>query len=169
MSYAAMSPRESTLAGMIFFVVLFVSGCSSVGAVRQVSEQNKDPGFTYDGTYSVVVNHRGGRQQFGNGWSVDCGPRNFTSTFNVKESEVSWRVGDKTTATSYVDKEGKFRLQAPLDWKFGVTGGTASTDKMEIVLQGVVSEDEMRGKLTYAIAQFNGRGCSYPLQITAAG
>jgi len=142
-----------------------LSGCSSLGVVKQVSENDKDPSFSYDGSYMASVNSRGGRQFLGNGWSIDCSARDFRTEISVNSSEVSWRFGDEEIK-AYVDRNGKFKLVAPLDAKLNVTGGTSSDDRMQAVLQGVIHADVMTGRFVYAASQFNGRGCTYPVSYS---
>lgn len=168
MLYTGLSSKKYSVLGLVIFVTTAIGGCGTRGVLWEVSEENKDPLFTYDGAYNIEVVHRGGRQEMGNGWSINCGPTDFTMRVSVKNSEVSWRF-DGQSISSYVDRNGKFRLEAPLDWKNRNTSGVASIDSMEAVLQGVIHADYMEGRFVYARAQFNGRGCTYPVKISQVG
>lgn len=142
-----------------------LSACSSMGTgvKKATKEDAKDPSFTYDGRYALEVDHPGGRQQLTGNWFINCSPRKFRNIISVKNSEVSYKWNEETTINGYVDRDGRFRLSQVMDWKTGVTGGVASDGQTSAVVQGVLNEDVMSGRLVYSQREHSGRGCSYPI------
>ena len=142
------------------------TGCAG-GVSFAVKEQDKDLTNSYDGAYIATVKHPGGRQSMGNNWTNNCSAQDFTTQIQVAESEVTWRWDKDTLLQGYVDKDGRFRIEEGL-------GNTAkantvmSDNSVSVILQGILNDEEMAGRLVYGMGQFNGRGCSYPVSYQPA-
>jgi hypothetical protein len=156
-------PLNSIVAALICGATL--SACAGLGAgVKSATkEDDKDPLFTYDGRYALEVDHPGGRQQLTGNWFINCSPRKFRNIFSVKNSEVSYKLGEEATVKGYVDRDGRFRLSRVMDWKTGVSGGIASDGQTSAVVQGILRDDVMSGRLLFAQREHSGLGCSYPI------
>ena len=137
-----------------------LSGCAG-GVAIAVKEQNKDPANSYDGRYVATVKHPGGTQHMGGNWINNCGAQDFSAPIDVSDSEVSLRWNEDVTLKGFVDKNGRFRMQQLLGNTARARGTIMLDDSVTVILQGVLSDDEMVGRLVYGIGQFNGRGCSY--------
>ena len=80
---------------------------------------------------------------------------------------MTWRWDKDTLLQGYVDKDGRFRIEEGL-------GNTAkantvmSDNSVSVILQGILNDEEMAGRLVYGMGQFNGRGCSYPVSYQPA-
>lgn len=165
--FAGLASRRWLSATLSIICAVLASACGPGGVHKQVRPNDKDPLFIYDGNYRATVKHRGGRQEMGNGWYIDCNSVNYTIPIKIANSVVTWQVDDDTETKTYVDRNGKFRLEQPLDADMRVIGGVASDGRRTMVIQGIVHRDRMEGRFVYEVAQFNGRGCTYPVEYTA--
>ena len=152
---------------VLIFTATMLTGCAG-GVALAIKEQNKDPTNSYDGAYVATVKHPGGKQNMGRQWTSNCGPRDFNAPINVSDSEVSLRWNDDTTLEGFVDKDGRFRMEEPLSTPAKSRTTIMSDPSMTIILQGILSDDEMVGQLVYGVGQFNGHGCSYPVSYSAS-
>jgi hypothetical protein len=134
-----------------------------------VKESDKDASGRYDGTYALSVKHPGGRQQLGNNWYNNCSARTINGNLIIKDSKVTWKTSEDSEAQGYINSEGKFRLEQPLDPDQNAKGtGTVLSDgSITLILQGDLGNDKMKGLLVFGIAQFNKRGCGYPVTYSA--
>lgn len=148
---------------MIAAVIFMLGGCAgTVGFM--VPESDKDPAFSFDGAYTLEVDHPGGRQEMSSGWFSKCQAEKITAGFTIKDSKISWPVNN-SVAEGFVNKNGEFRLEKLLDGE--VKGTTTLSDgSVTLILQGDVSENTMKGLLVYGVAQFTNRGCSYPVSYS---
>lgn len=154
---------KSTVVALVCAATLTACAGTGVGVRKATSENNKDPSFSYDGNYALEVNHPGGRQQLTGNWYINCSARKFRDTISVKNSQVLLQWREDAPMKGYVDRDGRFRLTQVMDWKTGVTGGVASDGQTSAVVQGVLHNDVMAGRLVYAQREHNGLGCSYPI------
>ena len=161
-----MNTKFNNLSAFIVTSVL-ASGCAG-GVSVAVKEQDKDPSNSYDGIYMATVDHPGGRQNMGNNWFNTCGAQDFASPISVKGSEVTWQWDEDTPIKGFVDTNGRFRINHPLGDVARATNTVLSNNSVTVVLQGVLNEDSMEGRLVFAMGQFNGRGCTYPVSYQAS-
>lgn len=145
-------------------LLLSISGCAGL-VVSQVSESEKDQTFSYDGTYAGVVKHAGGRQEMGNRWFTKCSAQDFTARVTIKDSVVTWRWGDGVELQGFINAEGRFRIEQELERKTKGRTQIMSDGTVTAVLQGDLGSESMKGRFVYAVAQFNGNGCTYPVSF----
>lgn len=141
-------------------VALLISSCSGT-LTSMVKESDKDPADSFDGDFVLTVKSPGGRQELGNGWFVKCGAHDFSDKLTIHKSKVGWRVDGKYAKVGFINADGKFRLEHPLDGDTKGIGLTMSDGSRTLILEGDLSEDTLKGRMTYGVAQFNNRGCSY--------
>ena len=146
---------------------VFMAGCAG-GVSTAVKEENKAPANRYDGNYVATVDHPGGRQSMGNNWYNNCGARNFNAPFTVVDRQATWRWDKDTSVQAFVDSDGRFRLEHALGDVATTSRGTLSNNSVTFILQGILSDDNMVGRLVYGMGKFNGRGCSYPVSYRPA-
>lgn len=151
----------------ILLLLAFVSGCAGV-VTKQVSESDKDPSNSFDGTYLGVVKHPGGRQEMGSGWYTQCSARDFKARVTVRKSAIKWQWDDDNALTGFVDSEGRFRIEHELERKTTGRGSVMSDGTVTAVLQGDLRSKTMKGRFVFAVAQFAGNGCTYPVNFERA-
>lgn len=159
-------PARSIMA--IVSLCAALSGCAGI-VDKQVSEENKDPTFQYDGLYSAIVNHPGGIQYIQQ-WQMNCGAQEFEFEFAVKESVIDMGISKPgTQQTGFVGTDGQFRVPIPTDKAIKASGTsdvTMDQGQVTLILQGELKGDKPFGYFVYGVKQFNNRGCSYRMNFT---
>ncbi len=157
-----MKEKDLSRAAIIAVLAFMLSGCAGTVS-SMVRESDKDSAFTFDGNYTYAVDYPASRQTLGPGWFSDCRAEKYSSSLRIVNSEVLWRWNEDLVVTGFVDSRGRFRLEEALEKDIKGRGEALSDGSVTVILQGDVSEDTMKGLLVYGVAQFNNRGCSYPV------
>jgi len=167
-------PRRSpTTVLLAVLATMVLSGCAgTVGSV--IPESSRDTSGRFDGLWTTSVKSPGGRQNIER-WQFNCAAQDFAFDIVIKNGLVQFANqadNQKLTERSYVDEEGRFRLELPLDAKARAGGGSdsqISDGRITVILEGELSGDDPNGFYTAGIAQFLNRGCRYPVDYEAKG
>ena len=156
---------------LVLPVAVLLSACGGL-ILSPVSEADRDLSGQYDARWTAEIDHPGGRQQLSRGWYVDCGALNNSMNFEVKDGILlsSWgSEGEVKSYETFVDADGRFRLEVRSSEKLRLGRGVASDDRMTLILQGSLAEEESNGRFVYAVRQFQDRGCTYPVKFERVG
>lgn len=165
-----MNPHpRSCRAGFLLAVTstLLLGACAGVVS-RPVVEDDRDTSGQYDGVWTASVESVGGVQQIER-WSFNCAAQDFTFDIAIESGLVRFvNEADNANVTTetYVDTDGRFRLELPLDKKTRAAGESdqqISDGSITIILEGELASDEPGGFYTAGVADFLNRGCRYPV------
>ena len=137
-----------------------LSACSGFVA-RQTSEQDRDTSGRFDGPWRVSV-AKGAEVQHVQNWTFNCG--DMTSEFDILIQDGTFNLrSNASTATSYVSKDGNFKISLPLTGKASASGRSDSSinnGERRLILSGRLGSDKPAGIITYGIADFGWSGCT---------
>lgn len=149
-------------AALVVAFAFTLTGCAGTVS-SMIRASDKDPSFSFDGNYTFSVDYPASRQTLGPGWFANCRAEKSTGAINVVASEVFWPLLGDAVASGFIDSDGRFRVEQPLETEAKGSREVLSDGSATAILQGDISDDTMKGLLVYGLAQFNGRGCSYPV------
>ena len=141
------------------FAILLSAGCA--GLVKPVREADRDASGAYDGRW-VATHVFTADTQLIQRWQLRC--REPAESFGVEVvNGVLSAESDEERVETYVNTEGKFRLQMPTASSVRAADGSTQslTDgKITVIVQGDLSESEREGLLTFGIAELGNVGCA---------
>lgn len=165
--------RSLVNAFMVVMATWTLGACTgTVGSV--IPESERDTSGRFDGLWTASVNSPGGTQDIER-WQFNCAAQDFAFDIVIKDGLVVFANqadNQKLTERSYVDADGRFRLELPLDAKARAAGGSdsqISDGSITVILEGDLTGDNPRGFYTAGVADFLNRGCRYPVKYDAKG
>lgn len=159
------SPRLFSPGVGLFILALLLAGCATTGKSR-IKEADKDQSGSYDGLWTANI-QTSPELQYGPGnWTFRCNGEAGKFDFRVQEGMLSF-VRSGKAHTTYVDQQGRFRLEVPLR----VIARAADTSDSSID-QGKMTQifggslKRQRGLLVWGIAQFANDGCKAKIKYS---
>jgi len=154
-----MKRNELNVLGM-FAGILFVSGCSVMGAPI-VDKENRDQSGQYDGAWSFKFGGKGGRQYAGDR-TLNCPPiETRTINFAVVDGSASVNLAGRYKYTRFhVNEKGQFQAKANTAGGW-TSGGTGTGAGRTVTLKGKLDEGTGKGLYVIGMRQLNGEGCAY--------
>lgn len=137
---------------------LIVSGCAMNTVV---SESDRDTTGKYDGSWTVIVQGKGGKQYAGNS-TLRCNPLKWDSILSVKNGEgvmMNLQYGVQLVPFN-IDSNGKFVVKATSSAKW------FNNQNIVIILKGELSASKSTGRYILSQEFFNGAGCRYKAMFT---
>ncbi|MBX2880969.1 MAG: hypothetical protein KTR32_13590 [Granulosicoccus sp.] len=140
-------------------LVVSLAGCAG-HVSSQIKEKDKDLSGTYDGQWKADVLRSPATQYGPDNWRFNCSgkPQQFSFSVNDSQAAVNYK---EVSHTTYVDKNGKFRFEIPMDVNMSASGTSdSSIDRgaMTMIIVGTLKSNT--GRITYGIEQFANQGCS---------
>ena len=142
----------------VFFLLL---SAACAGLITPVSEKNRDASGTYDGRW-VATHVFTANTQTVQRWRMNCSEPTESFRMAVVNGVLIAQGSDGAVET-YVNTDGKFRLEMPTSSEIREAGGSdfsLSDGKVTIILQGDLSDAEPEGLFTFGIAQLGNSGCT---------
>lgn len=144
----------------LLLTTFVLQGCLP-GNTRPVSEANKDTSGTYDGTWTAVGKSTAAVQQGIGNWRHNCSDRSGQryGPIYITEGEATLWL-DSNKGTTFIDPEGKFRLEIPLNAvakASGTSDSSINNGKMTFILTG--SLQDQTGNMIFGIAELGNSGC----------
>lgn len=146
---------------------ILLTGCGAV-VTKQVSEADRDSSGAYDGNWQANV-LKSPTKQYGPGnWTFNCSgkPQQFSFSVNSGQAAVNYQ---KTSHKAYVDKDGKFRFEIPMNVSTSAAGtsdGSIDRGAMTMIIVGALKANS--GRITYGIEQFANQGCTASINYSRA-
>jgi len=144
------------LAGLVVSVSV-VQGCA-VSSLKEVSENDRDLSGEFEGRWIGRVTSTASRQPIGRGFLACSDGTGRTYSFIVSDGNIS-----TSTASSFVDSDGNFRIVAPSNIRYSVQGGSKVTGDNNLILRGSLKSKV--GFEKHTSSALNGNGCSSKLEL----
>lgn len=144
----------------MLIVLAIAAGCANM-VRKQVTEADRDKSGQYDSSWEVWVQDAPLKQHIDQ-WVFTCKDMKRELGMIVRNGTASMRINGQTHE-SYVDKEGKFRLEIPLSSKTREKTGSSSSvtaGDNTLVIQGILAGAKPSGFYTAGVAQFGNNGCT---------
>jgi len=143
----------------LIFPILLSVGCA--GLVKPVKEADRDASGVYDGRW-VAKHEFTADTQLIQRWQMRC--REPVESFGMEVvNGVLSAENSEGRVETYVNTEGKFRLEMPTASSVREADGSTRrlTDgKITVIVQGDLSEAEREGLFTFGIAELGNVGCA---------
>ncbi|MBX2825836.1 MAG: hypothetical protein KTR33_13980 [Gammaproteobacteria bacterium] len=153
-----LSPRLWGAVSCTIAIVL-ATGCAST-VISPISEADKDPNGTYDGSWTGNVLKSPATQYGPGNWTFNCNGKPWDFGFSVAKSVASIDY-QKTKHFAYVDKDGRFRFEVPMnnDTKAsGTSDASIQRGSRTMIINGSLKANT--GRITFGIEQFANQGCT---------
>lgn len=145
-------------------VVMLLTSCAA--SVRsQIKQEDKDPSGQYDGEWQANVLKSPGIQYGPGNWQFSCSGKPQQFSFGIQDSQAAVNY-QKVSHKAYVNKDGKFRFEIPMNINAEASGHSDSSINRGAMTMIIVGELKSNaGRITYGIEEFGNQGCSAKIKF----
>lgn len=167
MKRVSLAYQGTTLVGVTMLFGAFITLTACTDTVRQpLTESERDIRGVYDGRWIAHVSKPAKTQHVAQ-WVFTCPGEAYDLPFIVRGGRLQLADGE-----TWVNRDGKFRLEVPSDRKLKESAGSGdsiSRGQVTIILQGSLAGNSPSGYITAGVEQFGNNGCSSKVRYERRG
>ena len=149
---------------ILLFAVLSACATNPSSAVKSA---DKDSGI-FNGKWRAAM-QKSAATQFAGAWQLSCNMGTSTFPLEVNDGVISLFLDAKPEKT-YINSNGQFRFDIPLAEKSSESARSdVALTQGDTTLVLVGSLKKLKGRITFAVQEFGGAGCTSTVKYSKVG